>query len=181
MRTIAINPTRRRKVAAKKRSTRKGGVRRTARRAYSKKANPVRRKRRNPKAGISPQELRNLGMAAMGGAAAGAITNYLDQAKPAFLASVPTEGVAIIAGAVMTAFGKTPAIKNLAIGMVAYGAGELASRLTGPGTFAAPAAAIAPAGAGVARLVSSNPYHSTGIVPHSSSAHVGNLLVTVKE
>jgi hypothetical protein len=175
MRTIAINPTRRRKVA-KRRSRKRAPARR---RASAKKANPVRRRKRsNPKAGISPQELRALGMAAMGGAAAGAFTNYLDQAKPAFLASVPTEGVAIIAGAVMTAFGKTPAIKNLAIGMVAYGAGELASRLTGPGTFAAPAAALpAP---GVSRLVHSNPYHSTGIVP-SSSAHVGNLLVTVKE
>ena len=173
MRTIAINPTRRRKVA--KRKTKKAPARR---RAPAKKSNPVkRRKRSNPKAGISPQELRNLGMAAMGGAAAGAFTNYLDQAKPAFLKSVPTEGVAIIAGAVMTAFGKTPAIKNLAIGMVAYGAGELASRLTGPGTFAAPAAVTS--APGVSRLVHSNPY-GTGIVP-TSSAHVGGLLVTVKE
>ena len=110
-------------MAARRKTTRR---RTTTRRAPAKRANPVRRRRRNPKAGITPQELRNLAMSAAGGAAAGAITNYLDQAKPKFLESVPTEGVAIIAGAVMTAFGKPPAIKHIARGMVAYGAGELA-------------------------------------------------------
>lgn len=171
MRTIAINPTRKK---MPRKSTSKATKRKPARRVM--KSNPVKRRRRkNPKAGISPQELRNLAMSAAGGAAAGAITNYLDQAKPAFLASVPTEGVAILAGAVMTAFGKTPAIKHIASGMVAYGAGELASRLTGPGTFAAPAATLpAPQ---VSRLVSTNPSHYQG----STSAHVGSLLVTVKE
>ena len=164
-------------MAARRKTTRR---RTTTRRAPAKRANPVRRRRRHPKAGITPQELRNLAMSAAGGAAAGAITNYLDQAKPKFLESVPTEGVAIIAGAVMTAFGKTPAIKHIASGMVAYGAGELASRLPGPGPMASPAAAP-----GVQALVRANPGHVALMNPghydhHSNSAHVGNLLVTVK-
>ena len=177
MRTIAINPTRRKKVA--KRKSKRSPARR---RAAPKLKNPTRRKRRaNPKAGISPQELRNLGMAAAGGAAAGALTNYLDQAKPAFLKSVPTEGVAIIAGALLTAFGKTPIMKNLAIGMVSYGAGELASRMTGPGTFTAPMTPVTPPGdPGVQGFITTGIQSNPGHYNMDTSAHVGNLLVTVR-
>jgi hypothetical protein len=130
MRTIAINPVKRRRtVAAKKRKgTKKGMTRKTARKAYAK--NPVARRRKsNPKAGITPQELKDLGTAAVGGAAAGALTSYLEDNKPDFLEKVPLEIVSIGAGIALAMFGKTPAMKNVSRGIVSYGAGRLTERM----------------------------------------------------
>ena len=76
MRTIAINPVKRKgkKMAARKRTTRRATRRAPARRTAARKSNPVRRRRRNPKAGLTPQEVKDLGTASIGGAAAGALT-----------------------------------------------------------------------------------------------------------
>jgi hypothetical protein len=178
MRTIAINPTKRKKNMATRRKTRKAPARR---RTTARRSNPAparRRKRANP----MQATIRKLAAAAVGGAAAGALVNVLDRNKPQFLAAVPSAGVPIIAGALLSQYGKGAHMKDVAAGMVAYGAGELASQFTGPSAPSAPAIAP-PAGAGVGALVMTNPghYHSNPGHYMSNNAHVGNLLVTVKE
>lgn len=126
----------------KKNSTKRGQMRRTSRRAYVKP--PTRRRRKkNPKAGISPADMRDLGAAAAGGLAAGFLTSYLEGAKPAALAAVPTEIVGAAAGVALAAFGGTPVTKNLAAGMISYAAGNLASKWSGMAP-AAPAGLYSP-------------------------------------
>jgi hypothetical protein len=184
MRTIAINPVKRKrtKMAARKKATRKA----PARKNPTRKANPVRARRKNPKAGLSPAEVKDLGTAAIGGAAAGAVTSYLESNKPTFLAQVPTEAVSIAAGLAIAMFGKTPAMKNVSRGMVAYGAGALAQRYVG----AAPGAA-----AQTGALVFSNPGHAMGNPGHVMSnpgihmnpghyndeIHVGGLVFSLED
>jgi hypothetical protein len=164
--------------ARKKRSTRKGMVRRTARRAY-KKNTPTRRRRKNPKAGLSPADIRDLGSAAAGGVGAGILTTYLEANKPAALAQVPTEIVAAALGVTIAAFGKTPIMKNLSAGMISFAAGNWAANMT--------KAKVAPAG-GVPGLYSPNVgalHHvNTRHLPHhhhGSTINVGGLTFAVEE
>ena len=130
MRTIAINPVKRKakKMAASKRKTKS---KTPARRAPSRaKANPApRRRKSNPKAGLSSADMKDLGTSAIGGATAGAVTAYLEDSKPAFLAQVPLEIVSAGLGVALAMFGKTPAMKNISRGMVSYAAGRMAERL----------------------------------------------------
>jgi|TARA_R110000824_G_scaffold217476_2_gene403966 hypothetical protein len=162
--------------AKRKRSTRKGQVRKTARRAYKK--NPVARraKRRNPKAGLSANEIKDLGTAAIGGAASGALTAYLEGAKPKFLEKVPTEVVSAAAGLALAMFGKTPAMKNISRGMVSYAAGRLTERVVAN----APAAAPSP----VSSLVYANPGHYGSIgydYDTTEDLHVGGLVFSMED
>jgi len=123
-------------------------------------------------------DMKKLGAAAVGGALAGVVVNYADKAKPAFLSAVPTAAIPIILGALIGQYGKGASMKDVAAGMVAYGAGELASGFTGP---MAPAIVTPVASApGVAGLISTGIQSNPGHYNMDSSAHVGNLLVTVK-
>jgi hypothetical protein len=148
----------------KRRSTTRGMPRKTARKAYA----PKRRKRRNPKAGLSPADLRDLGSAAAGGIGAGIVTGYLDNNKPDMLKQVPTEIVAAGLGVALAAFGKTPMLKNLAAGMVSFAAGSYAKEITKPkveGLFSP----------SVGALMYNNPMH------HHDEIHVGALTFAVEE
>lgn len=177
MRTIAINPVRRKsKMAARKRrSTRRSPAKRTARRSPAKR-NPVRRRRRNPKAGLTAADVKDLGTASIGGATAGALTAYLEGAKPQFLQAVPTEVVSAGLGVALAMFGKTPALKNVSRGMVSYAAGRLTERL------------IADQGAATqtGALVYANPAHYGGhSLPnpghYSDELHVGGLVFSMED
>ena len=179
MRTIAINPVRRKgtKMAARKRSPRRKTPAR--RRPAARKANPVRRRRRNPKAGLTAADVKDLGTAAVGGAAAGALTAYLEDAKPQMLAAVPTEVVSAGLGIALAMFGKTPALKNVSRGMVSYSAGRLTERM-----IADKPAASAPPQTGA--LVYSNPGHyGSHSLPnpghYSDSLHVGGLVFSMED
>ena len=182
MRTIAINPvSRRRKVAAKKKAKRKTPAKR---KNPTAKAVTRRAKRRNPKAGLSAADMKDLGTAAIGGAAAGALTSYLEDNKPDFLEKVPLEIVSIGAGVALAMFGKTPAMKNVSRGIVSYGAGRLTERmmseakngngngngLTGPQTEG---------------LVFANPAHYGGIghsrANFNDELHVGGLVFSMED
>tara|TARA_R110002060_G_scaffold245_2_gene551 strand:- start:337 stop:774 length:438 start_codon:yes stop_codon:yes gene_type:complete len=103
-------------------------TRTTARKAYAPK-----RRRKNPKAGLSPADMRDLGSAAAGGVAAGFLTSYLEGNKPPALAAVPTEIVGAALGVAIAMFGKTPVTKNIAAGMISYSAGNLAANWAGMG------------------------------------------------
>ena len=139
----------------------------------------MRRRRRNPKAGLTPQEVKDLGTASIGGAAAGALTAYLEDAKPAFLDKVPTEVVSAGLGIALAMFGKTPALKNVSRGMLSYSAGRLTERMIAD----KPAAAPPQTGA----LVYSNPGHYGGghALPnpghYSDSLHVGGLVFSMED
>ena len=181
MRTIAINPVKRKgkKMAARKRTTRRATRRAPARRTAARKSNPVRRRRRNPKAGLTPQEVKDLGTASIGGAAAGALPAYLDDAKPNFLDKVPTEVVSAGLGIALAMFGKTPALKNVSRGMVSYSAGRLTERL-----IADNKAPEAPPQ--TSALVYSNPGHYGGhALPnpghYSDELHVGGLVFSMED
>ena len=163
-------------MAARKRTTRRNPPAR--RRTTRKNPAPVRRRRK--RANPMQATIKKLAAAAAGGAAAGVLSNYIDKAKPAFLQAVPTAAVPIIAGALLGQYGKGAHMKDVAAGMVAYGAGELASTFTGPSAPAVVApVATAP---GVAGLISTGIHSNPGHYAQNmhSSAHVGNLLVTVK-
>jgi len=150
----------------RKRTTKKGMTRRTARKAFA----PTRRRKRNPKAGLSPADLRDLGSAAAGGIGAGIVTGYLERNKPPMLAKVPTELVAAGAGIAIATFGKTPMLKNLAAGMVSFAAGSYAKQITAPkveGIFSPPS---------VGALMYNNPYHD-----ETSAVHVGALTFAIEE
>ena len=164
-------------MAARKRTTRRAPARRRTTRS-----NPVKRTTRRRRSNPAAATMKKLGAAAVGGAIAGFVSNYADKAKPAFLQAVPTAAIPIIAGALLGQYGKGAHMKDVAAGMVAYGAGELATTFTGGGGIAAPAIAP-PAAPGVGALVMSNPGHYLSNPGHygHQSAHVGNLLVTVKE
>ncbi len=125
----------------KRKSTRKGQRRITARRAY---APAKRRRRRNPKAGLSASDMRDLGSAAAGGIAAGFLTSYLEGNKPPALAAVPTELVGAALGVALAMFGKTPITKNVAAGMISFSAGNMASNWAAMGTTTAPAGLYSP-------------------------------------
>ena len=144
----------------KKNSTKRGQIRRTSRRAYLP---PKRRRRKNPKAGISPADMRDLGAAAAGGLAAGFLTSYLDQNKPPALQAVPTALVGAAAGVAIAAFGKTPVTKNLAAGMISYAAGNMAANWAASGGLAGPTTAglYSP---NVGALHYSAPSHSSGAI-----------------
>ena len=168
MRTIAINPVKRgRKVAKRKNKT-------------PAKTNPVKRRRRktNP-VGLTKARVQELGVSAIGGAAAGILTGVMETNKPAFLDAVPTEAIPAIAGVALAYFATGPMGKAAASGMVAYGAGQLAARYAAGATMA-PAAAAVP-GAGQAQQKSlhyTNPYHA----PQSASTvHVAELTFAVEE
>jgi len=88
---------------------------------------PARRRKRNPKAGLTNADIRDLGSAAVGGVGAGLLTSYLDSNKPQALAQVPTEIVAAGLGVAIAAFGKTPILKNLSAGMISFAAGNWAA------------------------------------------------------
>ena len=172
MRTIAINPVKRRRanMAGKKKTKSKA----PAQRSNPVKKAPSRNRKRNPKAGLSQQEMRNLGTSAIGGAAAGALTSYLDDNKPDFLEKVPTEIVAIAAGVGLAMFGKTPALKNLSRGVVAYGAGRMTERF-----MADQAAAPAAAPPQTAALMYSNPQYNPG--HYNDEIHVGGLVFSLED
>ena len=170
MRTIAINPVKRgkKKMAANKK---------TKKSTPPKRSNPVNKapsksRKRNPKAGLSPQEIRDLGTSAIGGAAAGALTSYLEDNKPDFLEKVPTEVVSIAAGVGLAMFGKTPALKNLSRGIVAYGAGRMTERF-----MSEQQAPAAPAPPQTAALVYSNPSHYY----NDDEIHVGGLVFSMED
>jgi hypothetical protein len=187
MRTIAINPVKRgKKVAARKKAKRKGAV--AKRKNPTRKAVTRRAKRRNPKAGLSANDMKDLGTAAIGGAAAGALTSYLEDNKPEFLAQVPLEIVSIGAGVALAMFGKTPAMKNVSRGIVSYGAGRLTERMmseakngngngngTGTGT----------GGSQTEGLIFANPAHYGGIgysrPNFNDELHVGGLVFSMED
>tara|TARA_R110002060_G_scaffold862_4_gene2058 strand:+ start:2992 stop:3534 length:543 start_codon:yes stop_codon:yes gene_type:complete len=180
MRTIAINPVRRKKKMAARKRTRKSPARRpAARRAPARKSNPVRRRRSNPKAGLTAADVKDLGTAGIGGAAAGALTAYLEGAKPKMLEAVPTEVVSAGLGIALAMFGKTPALKNVSRGMVSYAAGRITERMIAPGP---PAAAAQTSG-----LVFANPGHYGSLPnpghysnPHDE-LHVGGLVFSMED
>ena len=151
----------------KRRNTKRGMTRRTARKAFA----PKRRKRRNPKAGLSPADLRDLGSAAAGGIGAGIVTGYLDSNKPEMLKAVPTEIVAAGLGVALAAFGKTPMLKNLAAGMVSFAAGNYANSVIYPKPKGGPDGLFSPS---VGALMYNNPSHHDEI-------HVGALTFAVEE
>ena len=115
---------RKKRTTRRRTNTRKGMTRTTARKAYA-----PRRRRSNPKAGLSPADIRDLGSAAAGGLGAGLLTSYLEENKPAALAAVPTEVVGAGIGVALAMFGKTPILKNLAAGMISYSAGSWAANM----------------------------------------------------
>jgi hypothetical protein len=176
MRTIAINPVRRKKKMAARKRRKSPAKRAPARRSPAKRSNPVRRRRRNPKAGLTSADVKDLGTASIGGAAAGAVTAYLEDAKPAFLAAVPTEVVSAGLGIALAMSGKTPALKNVSRGMVSYAAGRLGERLI------ADQAPATQTGA----LVYTNPGHYGGhSLPnpghYSDELHVGGLVFSMED
>ena len=167
MRTIAINPVRRKKKMAARKRRKSPAKRAPARRSPAKRSNPVRRRRRNPKAGLTSADVKDLGTASIGGAAAGAVTAYLEDAKPAFLAAVPTEVVSAGLGIALAMFGKTPALKNVSRGMVSYAADQAPATQTGA-------------------LVYTNPGHYGGhSLPnpghYSDELHVGGLVFSMED
>ena len=188
MRTIAINPVKRRRtVAAKKKGTKKGMTRKTARKAYAK--NPVARRRKsNPKAGITPQEMKDLATSAVGGAAAGAVTSYLEDNKPTALEAVPTELVSVGVGIALAMFVKAPAMKNVGHGMIAYGAGRFTERMLAENKAKSGNGNGNGNGTGdsqTAGLVFANPGHY-GSMGHSAPSfndqlHVGGLVFSMED
>ena len=183
MRTIAINPVKRRRtVAAKKKGTKKGMTRKTARKAYAK--NPVARRRKSNPKGITPREMKDLATSAVGGAAAGAVTSYLEDNKPAALEAVPTELVSVGVGVALAMFVKAPAMKNVGHGMIAYGAGRFTERMLAENKTAS--------GTGTSTddpklegLVFANPGHygsmGYGSPSFNDQLHVGGLVFSMED
>lgn len=167
MRTIAINPAKRGRTVAKRR---KKATKNPVKRRRSRKKNP----------GLSKARVQELGTAAIGGAAAGILTGFMETNKPAFLDMVPTEAIPAIAGVALAYFADGPMAKAAASGMVAYGAGQLAARYATGAQLAAADPTSLP-GADTAQLKAlhyANPYHS----PQSaSSVHVAGLTFAVED
>ena len=170
MRTIAINPVKRgRKVAKRQRAAKKNPTKRRSRR---RKANP----------GLSKARVQELGTAAIGGAASGILTGFMETNKPDFLEMVPTEAIPAIAGIALAWFAEGPLAKAAASGMVAYGAGQLAARYATGAQLAAPAPGPSLPGAGTAgagALHYANPYHLPSAT--SSTVHVAGLTFAVED
>jgi hypothetical protein len=147
------------------------------------KPNPVKRRRRrkNP-TGLTQARVQELGTAALGGAAAGILTGFMETNKPAFLDMVPTEAIPAVAGVALAYFAQGPLAKAAASGMVAYGAGQLAARYAAGATLEAPTqAAIAAETAAVKALISTNPYHLPSGSTRTGAVHVGGMTFTVEE
>ena len=186
MRTIAINPVKRgRKVAARKKTKRKTPAKR---KNPTAKAVTKRGKRRNPKAGLSANDMKDLGTAAIGGAAAGALTSYLEDNKPEFLDKVPLEIVSIGAGVALAMFGKTPAMKNVSRGIVSYGAGRLAERMLSEaknGNGNGNGNGTGTGGSQTEGLIFANPAHYGGIgysrPNFNDELHVGGLVFSMED
>ena len=155
----------------KRKNTKRGGMRKTSRRAYTP---APRRRKRNPKAGLSPADMRDLGSAAVGGVGAGLLTSYLDANKPAMLSQVPTEIVGAGLGVAIAMFGKTPITKNLAAGMISYSAGSWAANMAKAQT--APASGAGLYSPSVGALTHGSISH-----PSANTINVAGLTFAVEE
>lgn len=153
---------------AKRRKTK----RKNTRRAPARRSNPTparrRRRKSNPKPGLSAADMKDLGAAAAGGMGAGILTGYLEKNKPEMLKAVPTEIISAGLGVALATFGKTPVLKNLSAGMISFAAGSYAKNITTPkveGLFSPSVGALM-----------YNPHNG-----HGEEIHVGALTYAIEE
>ena len=106
----------------RKRSTRKGQVRKTARRAYTTRTTPTRRRRRTKKSMLSdfmsPTMAKAGAKATISGAVGGAGAGLLSKLLPATYTEKQKGGIQILAGFLTTTLVKLP---NVGAGMSAIG------------------------------------------------------------